>query len=167
MSQRIRDRSPEISFVLWIIFLGVTIWAHASISQQPPLYDAFTYYEKAYNFWSAVHQGHWFNPLNLAWSLRPPGTVLMSYPFGFDPDPRGFFFRSAFFPAALLSLAVMVAAYEKSSERQIRWRITLVAVFFSTLPMLYEFGHEYWGLVDGFLTGVAALAAAAAWRSIV
>ena len=166
MSQRITNRSPEISFVLWIIFLGVTIWAHASISQQPPFYDAFTYYEKAYNFWSAVHHGHWFNPLNLQPSLRPPGTVLMSYPFGFDPDPRGFFFRSAFFPAALLSLAVMVAAYEKSSERQIRWRITLVAVFFSTLPMLYGFAREYWGLVDGFLTGVAALAAAAAWRSI-
>ena len=167
MSQRITNRSPEISFVLWIIFLGVTIWAHASISQQPPFYDAFSYYEKAYNFWSAVHHEHWFNPLNLRKSLRPPGTVLMSYPFGFDPDPRGFFFRSAFFPAALLSLAVMVAAYEKSSERQIRWRITLVAVFFSTLPMLYGFAREYWGLVDGFLTGVAALAAAAAWRSIV
>jgi hypothetical protein len=169
MSQRISNRSPEIFFVLWITFLGVTIWAHASISQQLPFYDAFGYYEKAYNFWSAVHQGHWFNPLNLQWSLRPPGTILMSYPFGFDPDPRGFFFRSAFFPAALLSLAVMVAAYEKSSERQIRWRITLVAVFFSTLPMLYGFGgkYEYWGLVDGFLTGVAALAAAAAWRSVV
>jgi hypothetical protein len=90
----------------------------------------------------------------------------MSYPFGFHPDPRGFFFRSAFFLAALLSLAVMVAAYEKSSERQIRW-LTVVAVFFSTLPMLYGFAREYWGLVDGFLTGVAALAAAAAWRSIV
>jgi hypothetical protein len=167
MSQRIRNRYPEISLVLWIIFLGATIWAHASISQQPPFYDAFGYYEKAYNFWSAVHQGHWFNPLNLHWSFRPPGTVLMSYPFGFDRDPRSFFFRSVFFPAALLSLAVMVAAYEKSSERQIRWRITLVAVFFSTLPMLYGFAREYWGLVDGFLTGVAALAAAAAWRSIV
>jgi hypothetical protein len=154
------------------MFLGITIWAHIRITDQPPIYDTLGYWWKAYNFWQAVHHGHTFNPLNLEPTIRPPGTVLMAYPFGFNPDPRGLYFRSIFFPAVLLLLSVLAAVYEPRSETRERWRVALTAAFFSTPAIVYWFAvipgpmPSSWGMVDGFLTGVATLAAAAAWRSV-
>jgi hypothetical protein len=165
-------RLPEVCIALWVLFLGITIWAHIRITHQPPIYDALGYWWKAFNFWHALHQGHIFYPLNLEPTIRPPGTVLMAYPFGFNPDPRGFYFRSIFFPAVLLLLAALVAAYEPRSATRERWRVALIAACFSTPVIVYWFAiipspmPSSWGLVDGFLTGVAALAAAAAWRSV-
>ena len=165
-------RLPEVYLALWVAFLGATIWAHIRTTQQPPIYDTLAYWWKAYNFWQAVHQGHIFNPLDLDPSIRPPGAVLMAYPVGFNPDPRGLYFRSIFFPAVLLLLSVLVAAYERRSATGERWRLALIAAFFSTPAMVYWFAvipapmPSSWGLVDSFLAGVAALAAAAAWRSV-
>jgi hypothetical protein len=161
-----------VCIALWVVFLGITIWAHVRLTHEPPIYDTLTYNQKAYNFWQAAHQGHIFNPLNLEPTIRPPGTVLMAYPFGFNPDPRGLYFRSIFFPAALLVLSVLVATYDPRSETRERWRMVLTAAFFSTPAILYWFAVSLdettsnWGLVDNFMTGVAALAAAAAWRSV-
>jgi hypothetical protein len=167
-------RLPEMSIALWVMFLAITIWTHVRITQQPPIYDAFGYYWKAYSFWHAVGLGHIFNPLNLEPTFRPPGTVVMAYPFGFDPDPRGLYFRSVFFPATLLILAVLVAASGQCHQTKDRWYLALTAIFFSTPSLFYWFAvipnaptTSYWGLVDGFLSGIAALAAAAAWRSVI
>lgn len=93
----------------------------------------------------------------------------MSYPFGFDVDPRGFYFRSVYLPAVLLFVAVLVAVYDAHKSVSVRARTMLTAAFFCTVTMLYQFEYDgvrwsYWGLVDGFLAGGAALAAAAAWR---
>jgi hypothetical protein len=116
-----------------------------------------------------VHHMHRFNPLNLEPTFRPPGTVLMSYPFGFHQDPRGFYFRSVYLPDVLLFFSVLIAAYDIRDSRSARARTVLTAAFFCTLTMLYQFEYgagewSYWGLVDGFLVGLAALAAAAVWR---
>jgi hypothetical protein len=166
-------RLPEALLALWAIFLAAAVWSHIPLSPQPPIYDTFSYYWKAYEFWSAVHSGHWFNPLNLAPTLRPPGTVLMSYPFGFEQDPRGFYFRSIFVPAALMILAAYTVARRRSATASCRWLMVLIAVLFSTPSLFYYFAIaprnpfvSYWGQVDGFLSGVAALAAAAAWRCV-
>jgi hypothetical protein len=165
-------RLPEVCIVLWVVFLGTTIWGHIRITHQPPIYDTLGYWWKAYNFWQAVHQGQIFNPLNLEPTIRPPGTVLMAYPLGFNPDPRGLYFRSIFFPAVLLVLAVLVAIYEPRSSPWERWRVALIAAFFSTPAIVYWFAvipapmPSSWGMVDSFMMGVAALAAAAAWRSV-
>src|SRR5205823_5030849 len=129
----------------------------------------FSYYQKAYNLWTAIHGGHWFNPLNLEPTVRPPGTVLISYPLGFERDPRGFYFRSIFMPAALMILAALVAAHRRSRTMSHAWRGALIAVLFSTPSLFYQFAitpntfASYWGMVDGFLSGFAALAAACAW----
>ena len=156
----------------WVIFIGWAMWQHAQQSLQPPLYDASTYYLKAYNFWSKVHQHKLFNPLNVEPSFRPPGTILMSYPFGFDSDYRGFYFRSVFLPIALLVLAVVVGGYRRELDSNCKWHLVLFAAFLSSLPCFYYFelisdlpAPSYWGLVDNFLAGVAALAAAATIRS--
>lgn len=149
------------------------MWQHAQQSQQPPIYDAFSYYIKAHNFWTALHQLKLFNPFNVEPSFRPPGTILMSYPFGFDIDFRGFYFRSVFLPIALLGLAVVVGGYRRELDSKSKWLLVLFAAFFSCLPCFYAFEPSlkipaamHWGLVDNFLAGVAALATASAMRSI-
>ncbi len=151
-----------------MILLAGAIWMHTHVTRQAPIYDAFTYYQKADNFWAAVHGGGWFNPLNIQPTFRPPGTVLMSYPFGFDSDPRGFFFRSVYLPAALLFTAVLIAAYQLQDDLWQRWRVLLTAIFFTSMTLAYHFEYGsiggFWGLVDSFFSGLAAVAAAAAWR---
>jgi len=161
-------RLPEGCGILWLALLAGAIWIHTHASQQLPIYDSFGYYQKAYNFWMAIRTGKWFNPLDLEPTYRPPGTILMSYPTGFDPDPRAFYFRSVYLPGVLLFSSVLIAVYEVQGEVRLRWRAILTAIFFTTMTLLYhfEFGTwgGYWGLVDGFLTGIAAIAAACVWR---
>ncbi|MFA6310831.1 MAG: hypothetical protein WCV99_10340 [Sterolibacterium sp.] len=148
------------------------MWQHAQHSQQPPIYDAFSYYLKAHNFWAEMQQQKLFHYFNVEPSFRPPGTILMSYPFGFDTDYRGFYFRSVFFPIVLLSLAVVIGGYRRELDSKSKWHLALIAVFLSCLPCFYHFevsptipASDHWGLVDNFLAGMAALAAAAAIRS--
>jgi hypothetical protein len=165
-------RLPELCGFLWLGLLAAAIWMHTHVTTQAPIYDSFTYYQKAFNFWEAIHAGKWFNPLNVESTFRPPGTILMSYPFGFNPDPRGFYFRSVYFPVALLFSSVLIAAYRLEDDFWARLRTILTAIFFTTLTLPYHFefgavadyGGVYWGLVDSFLTGLAAVAAACAWR---
>lgn len=155
------------------MILALGIWLHARTDSQPPLYDAFSYYTKAYNTWNAIKAGNWAGIFQADPTFRPPGTVLMSYPFGFNPDPAGFLFRAVFFAALLLGAAVLIASYRLGLSWNQRCRSILIAGFFSTLPMLYAFdinplipAPAYWGLVDPFFTGCAAFTMACAWRSI-
>ena len=162
---------PPAVVLFWILFLAAAIWARIPAQPQPPIYDAYSYYWKAHEFWSAMHDGRFFNPLNVEPAFRPPGTVLMSYPFGFDRDPRGFYFRSIFLPAALMAISALVAAYRISRPVAVSWQASIAAMLCSTPSLFYRFdlGPQnpfiaYWGLVDGFLSGVAALSAACAWQ---
>ena len=163
---------PHLLVVCWLIYLGITIWQHAHHSVQPPLYDPLSYMLKAMNFWQAVEHGKFINPLNLVPTSRPPGTILMSYPFGFTPDFRGFHFRSVFFPIICIIAAVYIVA-GTTKARSGRWWMAAIVLLFSSLPMLYQFDKvdgRYspvsWGMVDNFQAGIAALAAAALLRSI-
>jgi hypothetical protein len=168
----LRSSKQLVVMALWISFLGWAIWHHVQLTQQPPIYDAFSYYRKAYEFWTALSQHH-FTPFNSEPTFRPPGTILMSYPFGFSIDFRGFFFRSVFFPIVLLNLAIFIAGYRRELDSRGKWQLVLIAAFLSTLPCFYQFepapslpSTVHWGLVDIFLGGVAALAAAATVRSV-
>jgi hypothetical protein len=110
------------------------------------------------------------NPFNIQPTFRPPGTILMSYPFGFSQDPRGFYFRSVYLPVAMIFFAVLITAYEVRDDLWSRWRTVLTAIFFTSISLPYHFeagtaGGLIWGLVDPFLSGLAAVAAASAWRS--
>jgi hypothetical protein len=159
--------------LLWLAFIGVSMWQHAQRTEQPPIHDAFTYFQKAYNFWAGVNSGKNVDPFNVEPTFRPPGTVVMSYPFGFDADFRGFYFRSIFLPIVLLAAGVVVAGYSRDLSTTSKWYLALVTGFLVTLPFFYYFevspdfvAPSHWGLVDNFLGGMAALAVAAAIRSI-
>jgi len=167
--QSLRHFKQLLAIALWLTFVGWAIWQHAQRSDQLPMYDAFTYYQKAHNVWSALHNGK--NPLNAELTFRPPGTVLMSYPLGFHQDYRGFYFRSIFFPIALLTLAIVLAGLDPDASGHVSWLLVLFAAYMSTLPAYYYFEFSpgvpyYWGLVDFFLGGLAALAAACSVRGI-
>jgi len=156
----------------WVAYLGIAIWQHALASAQTPWGDGLSYLQKALSFWHAVERGHVFNPLNLDPTIRPPGTVLMSYPFGLTPDFRGYHFRSIFLPLFFVVIAVYVAAGARAL-RQVGWRVAAIAVLFSSLPLFYwlDWNEERWlnngwGMVDNFQAGVAALAAASLVRTL-
>ena len=164
--------APHILVICWMVFLGVTLWDHASRSEQPPLYDPLGYLQKGINFWQSINHGHYVNPLNIAPIVRPPGTILISAPLGYSVDFHGFHFRSVFFPLLCVVAAVYMAA-GKSKSLGAKWGIAAIALLFSSLPMFYHFewvagmsSPVRFGLVDNFQAGVAAMAAAAFVRSL-
>lgn len=162
-----------LALLAWLALIGWSVWQHASRAEQPPVHDAQTYYMKAHSFWANLHGAERVNPLNLAPYIRPPGTVLMAYPLGFDADFRGFYFRSVFLPIVLLAIGIVLAGYDRKLEAASNRYLVLVAAFLATLPAFYHFQVSrdfpmvsYWGLVDNFLAAVAALGAAAGIRSV-
>lgn len=163
---------PHALVAGWVIYLAAMIWQHALTSVQPPWGDGLSYYQKAASFWRALEQGRFFNPLNLFPSVRPPGTILMSFPFGFSTDFHGFHFRSIFLPLLSIVVAVYIAA-GKAALRANGWWVASIAFLFSSLPMFYwldwnddRWLNNGWGMVDNFQAGIAALATAALVRSL-
>ncbi len=167
---------PHILVALWLIYLGVTIWQHVIHSVQPPSYDPITYMQKAANFWQTFGQGKLVNPLNLDPTVRPPGTILMSYPFGFTADIHGFLFRSVYLPILCIVAAVYISTVI-TLDRYGHWWVASIAFLFSSLPMFYHFdlievpktplGWGFaWGCVDNFQAGIAAVSTAATVRSL-
>jgi hypothetical protein len=158
---------------VWLVLIGVAIWPYAAMEVEPPAWDALSYAAKAASFWNAIDHRHFFNPLNLAPSGRPPGTILMSYPFGFSHNFNAYYFRSIFFPIVLLAAAPYIACYQSGASGRSCWILAVLALAFCGMPVLYQFelndvlpAISFWGLVDNFLGGVAAISVAAAIRSV-
>ena len=167
-----RSNRAWVPFTLglaWLFLIGWLVWRHAMVSDQPLIGDARGYWEKARSFWSLVATGHWANPFNIEPTKRPPGTILLSYPFGFSESFKGFLFRSIFVPIVLTWAAVQVTGRlaRKSGDRKIN--IACLAVFICSAPLFFHFeydfispGTSYWGLVDNFMGAAGALSAALA-----
>jgi len=155
------------------VILSIGVWKHVRKSEQPPLYDAITYVAKAKAFWDMVASGHWTNPLDLQPVPRPPGTILMSYPFGFSEDFKGFLARSILLPVLLFVAALYVAASRLRMSPAEHLDFAAVVLILASLPCFYHFeaadginSPTYWGLVDSFLAAVAALAFATGYRAV-
>jgi hypothetical protein len=169
-----RRSLPWFVAVLWLIYIAWAIWRHVQMSEQPLVYDALTYWQKARSVWQCLAEGRWGEIFAAAPSTRPPGTVLMSYPFGFDESPKGLLFRSVFLGIALTFLGVAVVGRAMPSSATRSWQIVSIALSLCALPMFYHFGWtraspvpdfwspNFWGLTDCFLAGLAALSASAA-----
>jgi hypothetical protein len=160
---------PPALLLTWLALVGLTLaFIHIPLAV-PPGGDALSYVAKAKALWDMLHQGDFTNPFNVGWSFRPPGTLLMSYPFGFSPDFHWFYFRALFIPIVLLVAAVYVAAPDTKEHP---WPTLALALILAGMPILYqfEFNDELralvsWGVVDNFHAGVAALAMAATLRA--
>ena len=152
---------------IWLAIVGFEIWSRASSATEPPVWDALSYARKSQAFWAAIDSGMKFNPFGLDPTTRPPGTVLISYPFGFSEQYAGFYFRTNFIPAILLALSVLIVGSALPEQRRSPLLIGGMAICLAGIPPIFQFqffgdipSAGYWGLVDNFITGVAALAAA-------
>ncbi|HNU72619.1 MAG TPA: hypothetical protein PKL48_13015, partial [Thermodesulfobacteriota bacterium] len=112
--------------------------------------------------------------LNLLPYVRPPGTILLSYPFGFSDDFHGYAFRSVFLPILLFVAALWIIASPLCTQRKEQWFLCLLCLAMTALPLFYHFepnvelnDSTYFGLVDAFFAGVAALAVALIIRGAV
>jgi hypothetical protein len=157
---------------LWLLVVGVALWQRAQAAAQPPAYDAATYFQKARNVWAGLRARPVVNPFNAPPTVRPPGTVLVTGPFGFNPDFRGFYFRSVFLPIVAFALALHIAAWTRTLGRWGQWDLVFATIFLTAWPMFYHlepvegvYWPQHWGLVDSFLSGIAAIGAAAILRS--
>jgi hypothetical protein len=164
------NKIPLFTLLIWISLIGYFIWQRANQSNRPPIYDAFAYYEKAKNFWNNVYKGFPENPLNVSPAARPPGTVLMSYPFGFDEDYHGFLFRSVFIPFLIWVITILILIWPKGENKKLSyWPAILLVFLLGPLPFFFQFdvsGATHWGLVDSFLAAMSALSFALAIKSI-
>jgi hypothetical protein len=153
--------------------LGILTGHRVLQSEQPPFYDAVGYAVKAKNFWDAVDQGTWANPLNLEPTVRPPGTILMSHPLGFSEHAHGFFFRSTFFPVVIVVLGLWFVALPECTTQRARWLLVSLCLAGGALPLFYHFepnedlySPTRFGLVDTFLAAVAGIAACLIVRGV-
>ena len=161
-----------MAFSIWLIALGFVLWPRTK-TDEVPVYDAIGYAQKAKIFWAEMAKGKLFNPLNSTPAFRPPGTILLSYPAGFDGNIRAFFYRSILIPAIIFGWAVFIAVWASRRDRD-RWpAAALSGAIATTIPAFYQFSYGkgllngywgsmdtfigHWGLVDTFIGSVTAL----------
>jgi hypothetical protein len=158
---------PAVVLALLLLAVAGGVYRKSSQAVAPPIYDAMQYYAKAALVWQALGTGKLVNPLNVAPTERPPGVIVLSGPTGFSPDFRAFFFRATFFPIILFIAACWLVAHERLRDPRAGWLIASACAALVALPMFYHFERSdilpvpaSWGLVDGFLAGVASMATA-------
>ena len=173
-SSRLLSVSPTLLMVVWSSAIGLAVWHYAAAEVEPPGFDVLSYFAKAFYFWEAVDHGKIFNPFSLAPTVRPPGTVLVSYPLGLTDSFQGYYFRSIFLPILLLLAAAWIGGHSAATKpRRPPWLLGAVALALAGMPALYQFQANqalpavgYWGLVDNFLAGMAGIAIASTTRSV-
>jgi hypothetical protein len=159
-------------FFICIIATGLLMWGRAREAILPPGPEPLSYQQKAKHVWDDVRSGLPKNPFNLAPAHRSPGTVLVSYPLGYDPDPRGFFFRSLFLPLLVWTAAILLILWPEGATGSPgdRWKPFAGALLFGPLPAFFQFEspamREGWGHMDLFLGSLAALAVAGMDRGV-
>ncbi len=170
---RLAKVTPVLVVGIWYAIAAAGIALAAMSAVEPPVWDSLSYAQKAYTFWQSVHARHLFDPFALPMTVRPPGTILVSYPLGWSDDFRWFYFRTCFIPIGLLIAAVYIAGWSRRLTPLGHWILAGLALALAGMPILFQFQANaqfpaavYWGLVDGFLAGVSAVAAAAVIRGV-
>ena len=162
---------PTLLLAIWISATGHFIWQRAHESHQPPIYDQIQYIQKAKASWENLRNGFPQNPFNVKPALRPPGTVLVTYPFGYTDDYQAFYFRSLFLPFVIWTFSVLIVFWPlgagfKSSDIL---KAVLAALCLGPMPMFLQFEFPAticWGYMDIFLGATAGLAIATMGRGM-
>jgi hypothetical protein len=134
----------------------------------PPIYDPISYYCRAELVWRALAKGDLHGILNGPMAVRPPGTALVLYPFGFKPSIHSFLFRSVFAPILIWAIALTISIVTRVSCRWDALLGSALVVGLSSMPLFYHFEPNemftrdydvtHWGLVDSLEAAVGALA---------
>ena len=158
---------PLVLLGLLVAVVGFGIRHRTSRAIAPPMYDALSYFDKGEATWRALQQGEILDTFGAEPTRRPPGTTLLSFPFGFNPDFHGFLFRSVFIPILVWLAALVIALRPAWGSPSGRWLgMGLVAGLLS-MPMFYHFepragyfADDLWGFQDAFFASLAGLAVA-------
>jgi hypothetical protein len=165
-------RGPLLLLAAWIVLIGGIQWMKAGQSPLPPIGDDFTFIWKAKNTWANIKQGFPLNPFDVSPAGRPPGTVLITYPFGFDNDYRSYRFRTVFIPFAVWTLAVLIICWPLRGDltARPRWLAAWAAMVFGANPFFFQFeagrSGVNWGLLDQALGAFAGLSLALLFRAM-
>ena len=164
---RFSSRAPISILLLCLAVLGVGIYSKAARAIAPPIFDSAAYYAKGALVWREWSSHHLANPLNVPPTSRPPGTMLVTSPFGFSPDFRPYLFRSTYIPVIVFVMAFWVLAESQLRRPGQRWANLVGALMLAGFPMFYQFERNpaftfssEWGHVDCLLGAMAALAVA-------
>jgi hypothetical protein len=163
---------PMLVLSVWVSCIGWLIWVKAHQSMYTPLVDAASYILKAQKTWENASQGFPKNPLNVEMAMRPPGTVLISFPFGYDGDYKAFHFRTVFIPFLIWTLALLMICWPIGISASIsdKWLAVWISILFGAHPFLFQFepssdSKNIWGMMDQALGATAGFAMAAVARS--
>jgi hypothetical protein len=154
---------------VFLVLIGGGIWKRTHMAVAPPIYDPVGYYCRAELIWTALAKGDLHGILNGPMAVRPPGTALVLYPFGFKASVHSFLFRSVFAPILIWAIALSIPI---ATRVTCRWDALLgsaLIVALTTMPLFYHFEHNemfakaynvtnQWGLVDSLEGAIAALA---------
>ena len=157
-----------VTIFLLTVTIGIEKKAYKAVA--PPIYDPIGYYAKSQSVWNSINKK---KPLEVLSSIpsRPPGTVLILYPFGFVPSIQSFLFRSTLAPIAIWTFALIVVILPKVRNLKEMLVGSALTAGMLALPIFYHFefpidlGRSFsisiqWGLVDVLQGSVAALASA-------
>lgn len=172
---KMHDSKSFVLLMVAVLFVGLLafgIYRKTSRAVAPPLYDALSYYEKAYFVWQGLTSAKGFvSPFDAIPGIRPPGSVPVTAPFGVRVTRGGcqwFYFRNILAPILIWMTACFLTfpvAARHPGDRVLR--LALVASL-GMLPLFFnmEYNEEimmgYWGLQDTLVAAVAALALALA-----
>jgi hypothetical protein len=164
--------SKALLILIVFTFLGLTgggVWKQIQMAIAPPIYDPISYYSRAQLFWSAVGKSDFHGILNGPMAIRPPGTALILYPFGFRNSVHSFLFRSVIVPILIwvVALSIPVANQLKGWSDALLGGSLVVGL--ATMPLFYQFEYNetfytaykvmnQWGMVDSLEASLAALA---------
>ena len=154
---------------LFILIVSGGIQKRTRMAVAPPVYDPIGYYFRAQYVWSALAKWDIHGVLNGPMAVRPPGTALILYPFGFKASVQSFLFRSALAPILIWTLALSISLLPHVRSRQDALLGAAFVVGLSCMPVFYHFElnelftkiyevTNQWGLVDVLEGSVAALA---------
>jgi hypothetical protein len=151
--------------LLGCVALGIENRTSRAIA--PPIYDPLGYIHKGHAVWKLVGEGRIGGLLNAEPSLRPPGCVPFTQPFGYAADFRSFLFWSTFSPIAIWLVTLWLLLGPMTRTIADRWNALALCGGLISLPLFYHFEVNkevdktwvgQWGLQDNLLATLAALA---------
>jgi hypothetical protein len=168
---------------LVLIIIGFLLMLAGGINKKtrlavaPPIYDPISYYSKSQIVWDAVFQHDWKKAFN-EFSIRPPGTAFLLYPFGFHAGIHSFLFRATFIPVAIWTLALSILLLPQIKNYSGGFLALALIFGLVAMPMFYHFepSKEFitkfkitpsqWGLVDGLEGAIGSMALAFSYVGI-
>ena len=167
---------PWILLVVLISVISAGVYRKAYSAKIPPVFDAFSYYAKAFNVWKEVQAGNPERVFSAAPTARPPGTVLLSAPFGLrdaQHDFKSFLFHSIMVPVWVWGTAAALLLIPATRGLSGAWLTASAIGSLMSIPMFYQMewtegiARSYsWGFQDAGLAAVAALGLALMLASV-